>query len=67
MTVEGDYVDCQIGDVNGYLYISAGNDGKTMEFLSDFECPENIKEGERVVVLYYLTKEVEINLVEVVK
>ena len=67
LTVEGNFVECQIGDVNGYLYISAGDDGKTKMFLTEFECPEDIKEGDRVVVRYSVGTEIDINHVELVK
>ncbi len=60
---EGEFDDCQVGDVDGYLYIKVSED-EDMAFLTDFYCPDEIKKGDKVVVGYTVDKVLTIHRVE---
>ena len=64
--IEGRLLTCTCGDMSGYLDIELAN-GKQMEFITDFYCPEDIYRGDQVLVYYTLEKEIEVVSAEVVK
>ncbi len=65
-SVVGTYSGCEIGDMGGYLDVELPG-GERMDFMTAFECPEDIKEGEPIVVYYYINKLVEVTELKAVK
>lgn len=66
LSIAGKFSFCEIGDMGGYLDIVTNN-GEMMSFMTSFECPEDVSEGDDIVVYYTINEEINIVDVKTVK